>query len=313
MPHPVYLIRPVKLSRSGGTIEIKGTGGAGAPSRGKKLALPVLQVSEIYALAGAEAEGPLLALLCRHGIPLHLFEEGWYRGSWMPAWGVLSGQVTVAQYTAFGNPDLRFRFAKELLRGAVRLRYLAAKARNPRTAADWESTYFRPLSAFYAEGISGDRAVASSRKSDAATATVAEIRAADQKRRREDGWDEDSLRIVRGLCRALVLGSFARLSLDPARGVLCQASEAPPLAEDLFFLLEPLLVDFWPPEERPLRLDEEAVEVFKRHGTRVAARDGGRLWSLRSLAVREGYHLLAAVLRQAAYRAALRVEALGPC
>jgi len=48
----------------------------------------------------------------------------------------------------------------------------------------------------------------------------------------------------------------------------------------------------------------ETAVFCKQHLSRTAARDGGRIWSIRSLPVREGYALISSFMGESNYRAA---------
>ena len=290
MPRLICITRPSHLCRKNGTIEIREKG----QPRGELI--PVLQISEIFAFGEVEPDPALLSLLSQYSIPLHGFENGIYQESWMPYSGVVSGKANVEQILTLEDPERRWKIAKEILRGGARLRTAIARLRNPGKADAWEDAYLKILSTTYVGGL------------ESARTSVERFRLLDAQRRLEEGWNKESLDIAVSLARAVVMGAFARLSLDPWIGVIHEDGVLPPLAEDLFFLLEPILIDTWnafpPVKESPMC----RAERFRSHISRPGAKDGGRTWSLRGLAVREGYAIVAHCVARTPYRAVNRVE-----
>jgi hypothetical protein len=265
-------------------------------SRKKGTLLPILQISELFAFSGAEVEGGGLSLLSEYGIPLHVFQNGRRVRTDLPAEGILAGGVVVEQVRALQYREQSEKLVREILRGAIRLRVSAAARICPGQKEHWEGVYLDLLSRAYL-GNTEERLDVCRR-----------IRALDEERRRNYSWNWDGVLLARDLGEAIVLGSFARLSLDPWFSPLeIPDSALPPLAASLAFLLEPLFVDSW--SGGPPKPDDPGLcSRFKRHLTRGMARDGKRVWSLRSLALREGYGITAHIMGKGRYRAVVRTE-----
>lgn len=292
MPNQAFLIRKAGLRRKNNTIEIDDS------CSGKKSLIPILQISEIFALEGADVDGPALNLLSEKNVPIHFFEKGLFSGSWMPFISIPSGQVTLAQYSFLFDSDLRLELAKEIVRGAIRLRCMAARKLKPSKGDLWEHRYLSLMSKVYLEAKNVIPEIKE---------LVSEI---DNERRAEFGMDMSSLPILQGLAKATVIGSFARLSLDPWVGVLPLRNRYETcLVEDFNFLFEPLFVDLWPIENP---VDSNSInnmpQNYRDHYRRSAAIDGKRVWSLRSLPVREGYALISHFMGESQYRSVRKVE-----
>lgn len=288
MPNQIFLTRPVAIKRKDNTIEISDT------ERGKSSRAPILQISEIYALYGAEPDGPALSLLSEHKVPLHCFEGNCYAGTWMPYQSILSGQVSQSQYTVLFDHELRIQLAQEITRGALRLRCLVAKNSQAGSMEYWEDRYLKLLSNVYTSPKSALPCIFES---------VGEI---DYERREISGISLDILETCSGFARAAITGAFSRLSLDPWVGVIPKGEkDNSTLIDDMFFLFEPLFVDIWPTAKLPrFPFNSETAVFCKQHLSRTAARDGGRIWSIRSLPVREGYALISSFMGESNYRAA---------
>lgn len=292
MPNQVFLIKKVVLKRKTNTIEMED------PSGGGKSLIPILQISEIFALEGADIDGPALNLLSEKNVPVHFFDKGHFSGSWMPFISILSGQVSLAQYSFLLDHELRLELAKEIVRGAIRLRCMAARKLKPSSVDLWEDRYLALMSKVYLE----TKKVIPEIKD-----LIGEL---DNERRLELGMDPSSLRLLQGLAKATVIGSFAKLSLDPWVGVLPLGNRSDTcLVEDLYFLFEPLFVDLWPFEyPKDGKTLEDVPRYYRDHYRRPAASDGKRTWSLRSLPVREGYALISHFMGESQYRSVRKVE-----
>ncbi len=107
---------------------------------------------------------------------------------------------------------------------------------------------------------------------------------------------------------ALTIGTFANLSLDPWCSLITEGHSFP-LARDLAFLLEPCFVEAALSVRGglPERI-ENCAESFQLRLKRPFARDRGRIWSLRTLPLREAYLLLGAIRGGGIYRPAWNVE-----
>lgn len=111
---PLYLTRPVSLSKSSGTIAIHMEN-----EDGKKL-IPVEQVQSIYVLTPMTMSSKLLELISLYEIPVHFFHYyGFYIGSYIPD-SDSSGQseIVIEQVLSNRNEKRRLMLAKEFLSGA---------------------------------------------------------------------------------------------------------------------------------------------------------------------------------------------------
>ncbi|MGC9490292.1 MAG: CRISPR-associated endonuclease Cas1 [Thermovirgaceae bacterium] len=298
MPNQVFLVKNVRIRRRKNTLEIEDTG-----SENRTL-IPILQLSEIFALQSAECEDPALALLSEKAVPLHLFEDGNYKGSWMPFSSILSGQVSVAQYMVLFDADLRIQIAQEIIRGGCRLRSAVSRKWFKGNSESWESKYLDVLSGVYANpGKNMSKVLQTIRELDL-------LRRKEYENRKGIDFPTEKLRLAEGLAKASILGAFTGLSLDPLVNILREETASfMSLCDDFFFLFEPLFVDLWLPEfsQWSGKIDQIS-ECYRNHFTRICARDGKRAWSLRTLPLREGYALISHFMGRTRYRAARKVE-----
>ncbi|QTX32146.1 CRISPR-associated endonuclease Cas1 [Aminithiophilus ramosus] len=278
--------RPVTLSRKNGTLGITGIDGT-------VRTLPLLQISELFALAGATVEPSLASLLAETRTPLHSFGPDGYEGSWMPFHGLLAGRTAFAQYRALCDGDRRRELGLRLLKAAMLFRLAWVRQLRPGEEEHWEERYL----AIYREAR-----VYPQRPLRLALEAVEVVDAA---RRQAWGLSLRSCRIAADLWLALTIGTFRDLSLDPWCSLVTEKRSFP-LARDLAFLLEPSFVEAFG-DGLPGRSDLWAP-LLEDHLRRPFARDGGRVWSLRSLALREGYLLLGAIQSGGIYRPAKNVE-----
>jgi hypothetical protein len=298
MPNQVFLVKNVRIRRRKNTLELEDK-----ESESRTL-IPILQISEIFALQSAECEDPALALLSEKAVPLHLFENGNYKGSWMPFSSILSGQVSVAQYMVLFDPDLRMQIAQEIIRGGCRLRSAVSRKWFKGNSESWENKYLDVLSAVYANpGKNLSKVLQTIRDLDL-------LRRKEYENQQGIYFPTEKLRLAEGLAKASILGTFTGLSLDPLVNILREGTASFfSLCDDFFFLFEPLFVDLWLPEfsQWSGKIDEIS-ESYRNHFTRICARDGKRAWSLRTLPLREGYALISHFMGQTRYRAARKVE-----
>jgi len=258
--------------------------------------VPVLQISEIFALGGACPDNAALSLLAEKAVPLHIFDNKTYEGSWMPYMSILSGQVSMAQYMVLFDKDLTLKIAQEIVRGACRLRCSVARKWFRKDADMWESKYLDCLSKIYTKSAPSEK-------------VIREILELDYERITTYLSDIDWYAFAEGIAKATVVSAFSRLSLDPWINALsimdpCFAA----LWDDLFFLFKPLMVDLWLPVFNDWSGDmNEVPDLYRKHFSKIFAQDGQRVWSLRMLPVREGYALISNFLGNSTYRAARRV------
>ncbi len=292
MSEILVLIKPVDLKRKQGTIEAVPRDG----TCGGKL-IPVLQVSEIFAFHGAEPDPALLSLLSQNRIPLHLFQQGTYRGTWAPFHGILSGEMQVRQVLSLEEPTLLESISNELMRGIIKNRYKVIKRLSPPDRQEyWENAYREVF------------VRALTRHPDACPPFTGEIRRLDRARRMENGWPSRSLDLLEGFSLALAVGAFSRLSIDPCFGILHREGPFPPLAMDLELLFSPHLVEAWPMKEAPDDLTVSVAVRLKRMASRVVLHEGEKPLSYRSSIVREGHAIGAAFVGERKYIAAKGID-----
>lgn len=289
----ICITSDVSLSRKNGTIHLTGK------KDGRKALVPVVQTSEIFALSGAEPDEPLLSLLSQYAIPLHIFDNGIHLASYLPSAAVLSGKTVLAQAKHLENNITRWNLAKEMLRGAARLRCMASRILKPKEKENWENKYLDCLAEGYAAGISGIKE------------TQETMEKIDEEFLKNDNWTDKTLQYARGISKAVVLGSLSKLSLDPWLEILSCDDNLPPLACDLLFIFTPLLTWLWPHKNRPRPERENLPALLRSHLSLPAASNGGRNWSLRYLSVREGYALISHFANGRPYRCASKVEVKG--
>lgn len=290
MARLVCITSGVAMSRKNGTILLTEKEG------GRSALVPVVQTSEIYALCGAEPDGPLLSLLSQYAVPLHVFDGGKHLRSYLPASAILSGKSVLAQVGHLEDGNRHWLLAREMLRGGARIRCMATRMLRPGEKDEWEGRYLDCLAEGYAAGLEG------------MPQTLSAFGRLDKEFIGREGWKPDELEYAAGLARAVVMGALSRLSLDPWIGILCSEEGMPPLACDLLFLYSPLLVWLWPGTGRPCPGSGNLPDMFRMHISRPAAANGSRLWSLRFLPVREGYAILAHIALGRPYRCASKVE-----
>lgn len=292
MARVIFLPVEVGISRKNGTIQLTEKEG-----EGRKVRVPVIQTSEIYALSGANPDGALLSLLSQYTVPLHIFKDGEHSATYIPFAPILSGKSVLAQVKTLEDEKQRWILVRELLRGGTRLRCMASRILRPKEKDEWEGRYMDCLSACYSEDT------------HEATEHVRRFDEIDQEFLRRDNWDEEELAYAKDISKGVVLGALPRLSLDPWIGILhLEGTDIPPFAEDMLFLFSPLLTWLWPRDERPSPVRKNLPEIFRRHMGRRAAKNGSRIWSLKYLPVREGYALLARFSMGRSYRCVSNVE-----
>ncbi|MBO8154748.1 CRISPR-associated endonuclease Cas1 [Thermovirga sp.] len=281
----------MKIARHNNTLKLQN------PEKDINILIPILQVSEIFALEGTSPDNAALSLLSEKIVPLHIFDKGHYKGTWMPYISIVSGQVSMAQYMVLFDEELTLPIAQEVVRGACRLRCGVARKWFPKDYETWEERYLNCLSEFYANPRGNAQKIFKA------------INSLDEKRLAKYISDLSCYSLAEGIAKATVVSAFSRLSLDPWISVFSHLSiPFNSLWDDLFFLFKPLLLDLWLPMFSSWSGDvNEIPELYRKHFTKNCAQDGKKSWSLRMLPVREGYALISHFMGNASYRAARRV------
>ncbi len=289
MAQVLCFTRPVSLSRKNGTLAV---------SQGEETPrlLPLLQISEIFALGGVAPDPALLSLLSETRTPLHCFGPSGYEGSWMPYQGLLAGRTAQFQYEALCDERRRRELGLRLIKAALLLRLAWVRQVHPDEEEHWEELY---LGAFREAQVYPQRPLRH---------CLEAARAIDDQRRRAWRLSKKGCRNASDLGLALTIGTFANLSLDPWCSLITEGHSFP-LARDLAFLLEPCFVEAALSVRGglPERI-ENCAESFQLRLKRPFARDRGRIWSLRTLPLREAYLLLGAIRGGGIYRPAWNVE-----
>ena len=199
-----------------------------------------IQLEEHLRLAWSQA----LALLDRQRIPLHCFRQGILERSFLPSEGIVFGRIPLLQTQTFLDPQRVLLLRREWFRGCIRLRCLAVRRRLPPARRPfWEGAYEDLLVPAY--------------RGDPPVLEEMRRRLEEYDRlRREEVEDPGRSERLRHWCRAICLGVFSRLALDPWLGILPRPQgRTPDLAEDLALLMEPLFVDVPPPALDFVRTD----------------------------------------------------------
>ncbi|AER65982.1 protein of unknown function DUF48 [Thermovirga lienii DSM 17291] len=196
MPNQLFLFEKVEIGRHINTLKVKNR------EKDVGVLVPVLQISEIFALGGACPDNAALSLLAEKAVPLHIFDNKTYEGSWMPYMSILSGQVSMAQYMVLFDKDLTLKIAQEIVRGACRLRCSVARKWFRKDADMWESKYLDCLSKIYTKSAPSEK-------------VIREILELDYERITTYLSDIDWYAFAEGIAKATVVSAFSRLSLDP--------------------------------------------------------------------------------------------------
>jgi CRISPR-associated protein Cas1 len=164
-----------ELSRNEGTLRID-------TLDGETEYLPVESVDTLYLHGQIDFNTRALGLLNEHGVPVHVF--GWkdyYRGSYLPKRGQVSGNTVVEQVRAYDDHDRRLPIAHDII---------AASIQNMRANIQ------------YYDG----------RKENFASAVD---RLEEQKARVEDTTEIDELRGIEATARKIYYRCFDRILRDP--------------------------------------------------------------------------------------------------
>jgi len=176
MPKPNHhIFADGELSRNEGTLRID-------TLEGDTEYLPVESVDALYLHGQIGFNTRALGLLNEHGVTLHVF--GWkdyYRGSYLPKRGQVSGNTVVEQVRAYDDPERRLQIAHDIIRASIH---------NMRSNLN------------YYDGRRGDF-----------SAAVGELQTLKQSV--ESTTDIDELRSVEGNARKLYYRCFDRILRDP--------------------------------------------------------------------------------------------------
>ncbi|KZN26016.1 subtype I-B CRISPR-associated endonuclease Cas1 [Haladaptatus sp. R4] len=114
MPKPNHhIFADGELSRNEGTLRID-------TLEGKTEYLPIESVDSLYLHGQLDFNTRALGLLNEHNVPLHVF--GWkdyYRGTYLPKRGQVSGNTVVEQVRAYDDPARRLRIGQSIIEASI--------------------------------------------------------------------------------------------------------------------------------------------------------------------------------------------------
>ncbi|MBP1912847.1 type I-B CRISPR-associated endonuclease Cas1b [Thermococcus stetteri] len=110
MKRPVYITQMGMLERRGNTLFFENENG--------KKAIPVNSTSEVHCFKPVTLTSGAIKLLSEKNVPVHFYNKyGYYRGSYMPAEGQVSGSVIIRQAEHYLDGEKRLHIAKQLVEG----------------------------------------------------------------------------------------------------------------------------------------------------------------------------------------------------
>jgi len=114
MPKPNHhIFADGELSRNEGTLRID-------TLDGETEYLPVESVDSLYLHGQIDFNTRALGLLNEHNVPLHVF--GWkdyYRGSYLPKRGQVSGNTVVEQVRTYDSPERRLQIGHNIIEASI--------------------------------------------------------------------------------------------------------------------------------------------------------------------------------------------------
>lgn len=114
MPKPNHhIFADGELSRSEGTLRID-------TLDGETEYLPVKSVDSLYLHGQIDFNTRALGLLNDHGVPMHVFGwEDYYRGSYLPKRGQVSGNTVVEQVRCYDDSDRRLHISRKIIKASI--------------------------------------------------------------------------------------------------------------------------------------------------------------------------------------------------
>ncbi len=110
MKRPVYITQMGRLERRGNTLFLENENG--------KKAIPINSTSEIHCFKPVSLTSGAMKLLSEKNVPAHFYNKyGYYRGSYMPVEGQISGTVVIKQAKHYLNPEKRLYISSQFLEG----------------------------------------------------------------------------------------------------------------------------------------------------------------------------------------------------
>jgi CRISPR-associated protein Cas1 len=110
MKRPVYITQMGVLERRGNTLFLENENG--------KKAIPINSTSEIHCFKPVSLTSGAMKLLSEKNVPVHFYNKyGYYRGSYMPVEGQISGTVVIKQAAHYLNVEKRLYVAAQFVEG----------------------------------------------------------------------------------------------------------------------------------------------------------------------------------------------------
>ncbi|WP_297420170.1 type I-B CRISPR-associated endonuclease Cas1b [Thermococcus sp.] len=110
MKRPVYITQMGVLERRGNTLFLENENG--------RKAIPVNSTSEVHCFKPVSLTSGAVKLLSEKNVPVHFYNKyGYYRGSYMPAEGQVSGTVVIKQAEHYLNLEKRLYIARQFVEG----------------------------------------------------------------------------------------------------------------------------------------------------------------------------------------------------
>ncbi|ASI98603.1 type I-B CRISPR-associated endonuclease Cas1b [Thermococcus celer] len=110
MKKPYYITRMGVLERRGNTLFFE--------NEEMRKAIPINSTSEVHCFRPVTLTSGAIKLLSEKNVPVHFYNKyGYYRGSYMPIEGQVSGTVVIKQAEHYLNPGKRMYIAKQFVEG----------------------------------------------------------------------------------------------------------------------------------------------------------------------------------------------------
>jgi CRISPR-associated protein Cas1 len=110
MKKPVYITQMGVLERRGNTLFFENENG--------RKAIPVNSTSEVHCFKPVTLTSGAIKLLSEKNVPVHFYNRyGYYRGSYMPAEGQISGSIVIRQAEHYLDGEKRLYIARQFVEG----------------------------------------------------------------------------------------------------------------------------------------------------------------------------------------------------
>ncbi|WP_297065637.1 type I-B CRISPR-associated endonuclease Cas1b [Thermococcus sp.] len=110
MKKAYYITQMGTLERKGNTLFFV--------NENEKRPIPINSTSEVHCFKPVSLTSGAIRLLSEKNVPVHFYNKyGYYRGSYMPAEGQISGTVVIKQAEHYLNPEKRLFIARQFVEG----------------------------------------------------------------------------------------------------------------------------------------------------------------------------------------------------